>query len=167
MDNNNKIEKCFPNGNELKQSADKVIIEIKYQLKQLQILDLELKELHAKLIKDKNTYAAGYLEITIDALRENIGQYDGIDELKNKPALNVVLGAYDWQYEEIIKIPDYKTKNDLLKILMTELEKEFSIPIFNDELWNRRHKDVIDLYRKISNARELLNRNFKCCHYHN
>ncbi|SHH85951.1 hypothetical protein [Desulfosporosinus lacus] len=39
--------------------------------------------------------------------------------------------------------------------LMTELEQAYSIPMLNNEVFNRDNEDVIKLYRRISSAREL------------
>ena len=46
-------------------------------------------------------------------------------------------------------------KIEKLAILMTKIEKEFNIPMINDKEWNEDHKEIIKLYRKISNARDI------------
>lgn len=38
---------------------------------------------------------------------------------------------------------------------MIQMEIDFQIPLFNDENWNFKNKEVIELYRKISNSRSL------------
>jgi len=43
----------------------------------------------------------------------------------------------------------------MLSKLMTKMEKEFDIPYLNNEKWNQDHKEVIELYRKISNSRKI------------
>lgn len=39
--------------------------------------------------------------------------------------------------------------------LMTEMEKEFNIPVLKNEEWERENKAVVTLYRKISISRAL------------
>lgn len=39
--------------------------------------------------------------------------------------------------------------------LMTDLEKEFNIPVIKDEEWERRNKLVVALYRKVSMSRSI------------
>lgn len=39
--------------------------------------------------------------------------------------------------------------------LMTKMEKDFDIPLLNDPEWNEKNKDIIHLYRLISDYREL------------
>lgn len=39
--------------------------------------------------------------------------------------------------------------------LMTEMEKEFNIPVLKNEEWERENKAVVALYRKISISRAL------------
>lgn len=48
-----------------------------------------------------------------------------------------------------------KAKQNELPGLMTELELRYHIPIINDEAFNRDNEEVMKLYRRISNAREL------------
>ena len=49
--------------------------EKKYEINQLKILKEKLEILHQDLTKKKNTYAAGYLGVTIDELQEAISAY--------------------------------------------------------------------------------------------
>ena len=46
-------------------------------------------------------------------------------------------------------------KSMLYATLMTQLEREFKIPILNDEDWNKRNFEVLKLYREISMARDI------------
>jgi len=39
--------------------------------------------------------------------------------------------------------------------LMTEMEKDFNIPALNDPEWNERNRDIIHLYKLISDYREV------------
>lgn len=42
-----------------------------------------------------------------------------------------------------------------LSRLMTEMERSFNIPMVNDEEYNNSNKEVIELYREISNSRDI------------
>lgn len=46
-------------------------------------------------------------------------------------------------------------RNRRLAALMTEMEAEYNIPLVRDEEWERRHKAIIALYRKISLTRRF------------
>lgn len=46
-------------------------------------------------------------------------------------------------------------KDRLLARLMTEMEKEFNIPIIKDDAWENENEDVVTLYRKVSLSRSL------------
>ena len=65
-----------------------------------------------------------------------------------------VLRKYQQQYNNIMKYSIF-TRNSMLSKLMTKMEKEFDIPYLNNEKWNQDHKEVIELYRKISNSRKI------------
>lgn len=39
--------------------------------------------------------------------------------------------------------------------IMTDMEYEFSIPLLNDNDYNEKNADVIELYREIGNSRDL------------
>jgi len=55
------------------------------------------------------------------------------------------------------KFEDENIRKDPKKLseLMTEMEARYKIPMFNDEKFNRKYPEVIELYRKISSARNL------------
>ncbi len=40
-------------------------------------------------------------------------------------------------------------------VLMNMMEYQFDIPMINDDDWNEKNKEVIKMYRKISDARNL------------
>lgn len=42
-----------------------------------------------------------------------------------------------------------------LTSIMNDMEKEFDIPIINEENYNSKNADVIELYREIANSRDL------------
>lgn len=66
------------------------------------------------------------------------------------------LAAINKDYEEIIhrniKEP-FKSRK--LAELMTELEREYKVPALRNEVWERKNRAVIALYRKISLSRSL------------
>lgn len=39
--------------------------------------------------------------------------------------------------------------------IMNDMEKEFGIPMLNDEEYNSNNADVIELYREVANSRDL------------
>lgn len=39
--------------------------------------------------------------------------------------------------------------------IMNDMEKEFNIPMLNDEEFNKKNADVIALYREVSNSRDF------------
>lgn len=55
------------------------------------------------------------------------------------------------------KFKDETIRKDPKKLaeLMTEMEIRYEIPMINDENYNEKNPEVIELYRKISNARHL------------
>lgn len=48
-----------------------------------------------------------------------------------------------------------KEKNRQFARLMTDMEREFNIPILRNEQWEKQNKAVVALYRKISMSRTL------------
>lgn len=48
-----------------------------------------------------------------------------------------------------------KEKSRKFARLMTDMEKEFNIPVIKDEEWEKQNKPVVALYRKISMTRSL------------
>ena len=64
------------------------------------------------------------------------------------------LAQYHKQYEDIMSGDMSRDeRNRRLAALMTEMEAEYNIPLVRDEEWERRHKAIIALYRKISQSR--------------
>lgn len=68
----------------------------------------------------------------------------------------MTLAQFNKRYEEIIHadLPSGE-KNRRLAALMTEMEREFRIPVLRNEAWEKGNKEVIALYRKISISRTL------------
>lgn len=48
-----------------------------------------------------------------------------------------------------------RQKSIRLAAIMTDMEKEFHIPLLNDPEWNAAHPEIISTYRQISNMRPL------------
>lgn len=59
------------------------------------------------------------------------------------------------QYFEIVLSTHMTRQNRNIKLatLMTKMEQHFKIPALNSEKFNAENKEVIALYRKISDAR--------------
>ena len=64
------------------------------------------------------------------------------------------LSDYQREYEKIIHA-DQPRKDILLAGLMTEMEKQFKIPMLRNEVWERENIKVIATYRKLSITRTL------------
>lgn len=58
--------------------------------------------------------------------------------------------TYDFIMDSCIKVSE---KNYKLARLMTKMEEAYDIPVVNNEDWNTTNKEVIELYRIISNSR--------------
>lgn len=58
------------------------------------------------------------------------------------------------QFEQIKKL-DEPFRTTKLAHLMSHLEQVFAIPMLNNEAYNERNKDVMSLYKQVSNARQL------------
>lgn len=54
-----------------------------------------------------------------------------------------------------------KVNPKILAGLMTEMERAFDIPLINNKDFNEKNKEVIELYRAISDSRGLLRENTK------
>lgn len=66
------------------------------------------------------------------------------------------LNYYHQIYESIL-LSDLteKEKSRQFARLMSELEREYNIPVLRDEKWEKQNKPVVALYRKISMTRSL------------
>lgn len=66
------------------------------------------------------------------------------------------LKEFDNCYESLIKSnKSNNEKSHQLSELMTEMEKEFEIPILKNQEWEEENKAVTALYRKMSISRDL------------
>ncbi|MDF2000217.1 hypothetical protein ABGT24_27385 [Peribacillus frigoritolerans] len=54
------------------------------------------------------------------------------------------------EYQEIILLVKEPMRSHLLMELMTEMEREYHIPMIRTEDWEIKNKPVIALYRKIN-----------------
>lgn len=64
------------------------------------------------------------------------------------------LADYQREYEEII-FSDQPKRDMLLVGLLTEMEKQFKIPMPRNKEWEREHPEIIAMYRKITITRSL------------
>ncbi|MFA5577771.1 MAG: hypothetical protein WCZ27_08020 [Tissierellaceae bacterium] len=62
------------------------------------------------------------------------------------------LGKYE---VEVIKLILDKSPVEKFSELMTAMEKDFDIPLLNDPEWNERNRDIIHLYKLISDYRKV------------
>lgn len=66
------------------------------------------------------------------------------------------LPFYNQIYENIMFSDDTRDEKDRqLARLMSELERQYNIPIIRDPEWEKQNRSVIALYRKISMSRAL------------
>lgn len=67
------------------------------------------------------------------------------------------LHFYNQIYENIMFSDESREEKDRqLARLMSELERQYKIPILRDLEWEKKNKAVVALYRKISMSRTLL-----------
>lgn len=77
-----------------------------------------------------------------------------LDRVRERRTNMYKLNNYRELYNEIMKDKHNKKRRNLrLANLMTQMENEFRIPALNDEEYNKENKEIIELYREISNAR--------------
>lgn len=66
------------------------------------------------------------------------------------------LVGWEERFVALLGEPESVRRDEQLARLMTEMERRFNIPILNDELYNWENPDIINLYRKISEARTTI-----------
>lgn len=67
------------------------------------------------------------------------------------------LHFYNRIYENIMFSDESREEKDRqLARLMSELERQYKIPIVRDPEWEKQNKPVVALYRKVSMSRSLL-----------
>lgn len=68
----------------------------------------------------------------------------------------MTLNEYYQRYELILKMPiGVIEKDKMLSSLMTDLERNFHIPMIKNESWQQEHLSVHTLYTKVSESRSL------------
>lgn len=69
------------------------------------------------------------------------------------------LREFEKEFQDILKREDLEQERKDIQLsgLMTEMEREFKIPLLQEDEFERENKDVIGLYRKISMSRKLDN----------
>lgn len=66
------------------------------------------------------------------------------------------LHFYNQIYENIMFSDESREEKDRqLARLMSELERQYNIPIVRDPEWEKKNKAVVSLYRKVSLSRVL------------
>ena len=55
--------------------------------------------------------------------------------------------------KELIKYKSRLLAKECIADIMSDMEKEFGIPMLNDEEYNSKNIDVIELYREVANSR--------------
>lgn len=66
------------------------------------------------------------------------------------------LSKFQCKYNNIMKSDlSINDKDHELANLMTDMERQYNIPLINDKNWNNEHKKIIKLYRIIGNSRNF------------
>lgn len=70
--------------------------------------------------------------------------------------MNKTLAWFNSEYEKMLhcELSDNE-KSVRYGNLMTDMEREYKIPMLRDKEWESKNRSVIALYRKISNSRNL------------
>lgn len=64
------------------------------------------------------------------------------------------LDEYEKRFEFILEMDRKQSEKDrLLSGLMTDLERNFHIPMVKDETWEQENPEVYVLYRKVADSR--------------
>lgn len=64
------------------------------------------------------------------------------------------LDEYETRLEFILEMDSKQSEKDkLLSGLMTDLERNFHIPMVRDEVWEQENLEVYSLYRKVADSR--------------
>lgn len=59
------------------------------------------------------------------------------------------------KYEEIMRDLSIRQRDGQLRELMIEMEMIFKIPMLKNTAWEKENPQVIELYRKVSDSRNL------------
>ena len=67
----------------------------------------------------------------------------------------MTIRGFETKYEEIMRDPSVRQRESRLGELMTEMEGVFKIPMLKNTTWEKENPRVIELYRKVSDSRNL------------
>jgi hypothetical protein len=67
----------------------------------------------------------------------------------------MTIKGFESRYEEIMREPSIRQRENRLGELMTEMEGVFKIPMLKNTIWEKENPQVIELYRKVSDSRNL------------
>lgn len=67
----------------------------------------------------------------------------------------MTIRGFETKYEEIMRDPSVRQRESLLGELMTEMEGVFKIPMLKNTTWEKENPQVIELYQKVSDSRNL------------
>lgn len=67
----------------------------------------------------------------------------------------MTIKGFESRYEEIMREPSIRRRDEQLRELMIEMEMIFKIPMLKITAWEKENPQVIELYRKVSDSRNL------------
>jgi len=67
----------------------------------------------------------------------------------------MTIQGFESRYEEIMREPSIRQRDEQLRELMIEMEMIFKIPMLKNTTWEKENPQVIELYRKVSDSRNL------------
>jgi len=67
----------------------------------------------------------------------------------------MTIQGFETKYEEIMRDPSVRQREIRLGELMTEMEGVFKIPMLKNTTWETENPQVIELYEKVSDSRNL------------
>lgn len=67
----------------------------------------------------------------------------------------MTIQGFETKYEEIMRDPSVRQRESRLGELMTEMEGVFKIPMLKNTTWEKENPQVIELYQKVSDSRNL------------
>ena len=67
----------------------------------------------------------------------------------------MTIQGFESRYEEIMREPSIRQRDEQLRELMIEMEMIFKIPMLKNTTWEKENPQVIELYRKVSGSRNL------------
>lgn len=67
----------------------------------------------------------------------------------------MIIQGFESRYEEIMREPSIRQRDGQLRELMIEMEMIFKIPMLKNTTWEKENPQVIELYRKVSESRNL------------